>query len=191
MTRRSAPAALASNRAGALFWPGLFLSLCLSACATRPPPVTGEILSGRLSLQVEAQGGKAARSVSAAFELRGDAERGELQLATPLGTVLATASWSPGRASLATAEGRTDFEDLDMLAREALGEALPLRALPDWLHGRPWAGAASAPTAPPRDAGFEQLGWTVSLARLDEGWLLARREAPPAVTVRAKLDEVP
>jgi outer membrane lipoprotein LolB len=165
--------------------------LLLAACATRPPLAGGDMLSGRISVRVEASGEQPVRNVAAAFELRGGAERGELQLATPLGTVLATASWSPGKATLATAEGSTDFSDLDALAGAALGEALPLRALPDWLHGRPWAGAANTPTVPPGDAGFEQLGWTVSLARFNEGWLLARRDAPPAVTVRAKLDAVP
>jgi outer membrane lipoprotein LolB len=172
------------------------LCLSLGACATRPAdpasetlsgPLSGS-LSGRLSVQVEALGVQAARSVSAAFELRGDAERGELQLATPLGTVLATANWSPGRASLATAGGSREFSDLDALAREALGEPLPLRALPDWLRGRPWPGEASRPKPAPGDAGFEQLGWTVNLARFSEGWLLARREAPPAVTLRARLE---
>ncbi len=171
----------------------LAVACCLSlgACATRPPTVAGETLSGRLSVQVEAQGGQAARSVSAAFELRGDAERGELQLATPLGTVLATASWSPGRASLATAGGSRDYIDIDALAAEALGEPLPLRALPDWLHGRPWPEEASTPNATPGDAGFAQLGWTVNLARFGDGWLLARRQAPPVVTVRARLDRSP
>ena len=190
LARASRPATAVGAGFGAVWWLGL--SLCLGACATPPPTtLTGASLSGRLSVQVAARGGQAARSVTAAFELRGDAERGELQLATPLGTVLATASWSPGRASLNTAAGQSDFDDLDMLAREALGEALPLRALPDWLHGRPWSGAASVPTAPSDDAGFEQLGWTVSLARFSEGWLLAQRETPPAVTVRAKLDASP
>jgi outer membrane lipoprotein LolB len=165
--------------------------MLLAACAARPPLAGGETLSGRISVRVEASGNQPMRNVTAAFELRGNAESGELQLATPLGTVLATASWSPGKATLATADSNTDFSDLDALAYAALGENLPLRALPDWLHGRPWAGATSAPTAPPLDAGFEQLGWTVSLARFNEGWLLARREAPPAVTVRARLDATP
>jgi len=61
----------------------------------------------------------------------------------------------------------------------------------DWLHGRPWSGAASVPTTPPAERGFAQLGWVVSLARFDEGWIAARREQAPVVTVRAKLDGNP
>ena len=118
LARASRPATAVGAGFGAVWWLGL--SLCLGACATPPPTLAGAGLSGRLSVQVAAGGGQAARSITAAFELRGDAERGELQLATPLGTVLATASWSPGRASLSTAAGQSDFDDLDMLAREAL-----------------------------------------------------------------------
>ena len=160
-----------------------------SGCATRPPQAGDEVLSGRLQVSVDATAAQPGRSLTAAFELRGDAEHGELQLATPLGMVLASARWAPGSAVLATAGGpTTTFEDLDALSREALGEALPLRALPDWLRGRPWPGAPSQPTQPPREPGFEQLGWSVGLARFAEGWVLARRENPPAVTVRARMD---
>ena len=69
----------------------------------------------------------------------------------------------------------------------ALGESLPLAALPDWLAGRPWPGAPHTPG----EAGFVQLGWQVSLARRSEGWIEARRAAPPAVLVRVKLDDNP
>ena len=165
------------------------LASAVAGCATRAPQAGDELLSGRLQVGVEATAAQPSRSLTAAFELRGDAERGELQLATPLGMVLASARWAPGSAALSTAGGgTTNYDDLDALARDALGEALPLRALPDWLRGRPWPGAPSQPTQPPRDPGFEQLGWSVSLARFAEGWVLAKRETTPAVTVRAKLD---
>jgi hypothetical protein len=41
----------------------------------------------------------------------------------------------------------------------------------------------------PDPAGFRQLGWTVDLSRFDEARILARRDAPPAVTVQVKLDK--
>ena len=69
-----------------------------------------------------------------------------------------------------------------------LGESLPVAALFDWLRGRPWPGAASTTTVAPADAGFEQLGWIVNLARFDESWVAARRDAAPTVTVRARID---
>ena len=50
-----------------------------------------------------------------------------------------------------------DNYTLEDLSREALGEALPLAAWPDWLAGRPWGGAPHRAT----EGGFEQLGWQV------------------------------
>jgi outer membrane lipoprotein LolB len=135
-------------------------------------------------VRVDAHEGQPARNLSAAFELRGDAEHGELDLVSPLGNTLARARWAPGRAQLLTSDGATAYPDLEALARETLGEALPLGALFDWLRGRPWPGAPSGATA----TGFEQLGWSVDLQRRAEGWIVARRDAPPAVTVRARMD---
>jgi len=126
--------------------------------------------------------------MSAAFELLGDAQSGQLELTTPLGTVVAQARWSIDQVTLATPQGSTRFANLDDLTREVLGEAVPVAALFDWLRGRPWPGAASTPMAPPAQAGFRQLGWTVDLAKFDQAWVAALRERPPAVTVRAKLD---
>ena len=129
-----------------------------------------------------------ARNVTAAFELQGNAKQGRLDLSTPLGTTLARARWAPDRVALVTSQGETRFDNLDALTREVLGESLPVAALFDWLRGRPWPGAASTRTAPPAEPGFQQLGWVVSLARFDEGWIAARRNQAPVVTVRAKLD---
>lgn len=166
--RRAAPAAL------------LALALLLAGCATRPPP-GADWLNGRLSVKVQAA---EARQFSSAFELRGDAEQGELRLTSPLGSVVAEARWSPAGATLVTSDGSKQYDDLDVLARDALGEALPLRALPAWLRGRPWPGAPHRAIA----QGFEQLGWTISLARYAEGFLDVDRAAPPAVTLRARLE---
>lgn len=163
----------------------LALSALLAACATPQVPGAPDMLGGRLSVQVAAHEGQAARNVSAAFELRGGAERGELDLTTPLGQTVAKARWSPGRAELLTGDGESrSFPDLESLAHEALGEALPLAALVEWLHGRPWSGAPSRRSA----AGFEQLGWSVNLERHVEGWIVATRGAAPPVIVRARLD---
>ena len=163
----------------------------LAACAVVPHDgraPDADTLSGRMAVRVEAGGGNEARAVSAAFDLRGNADAGTLNLATPLGTVLAQARWSPGNVVLATPQGESRFSDLDALTRQVLGESLPVAALFDWLRGRPWPGAASQATAPPVEPGFEQLGWVVSLARFDEAWVTARRELPSVVTVRAKVD---
>jgi outer membrane lipoprotein LolB len=165
----------------------------MSACASlgsagrTATAAAAESLAGRLSVSVAAGGGAPARSFSAAFELHGSAEAGRLDLSTPLGSMLAQARWAPSRVTLTTPQGDTEFPDLDALTREALGESLPVAALFDWLQGRPWSGAPSVPAAPPA-LGFEQLGWGVSLARFDEGLVSARRDSPPPVSVRIKLD---
>lgn len=154
--------------------------LALAGCAgVAPPP--GDRLSGRLSVRVADD---AARSFNAAFELVGSAERGRLALSTPLGVQVAQADWSAQQVRLRSSDGERVYADLDSLAADALGERLPLAALFDWLRGRPWPGASASGTA----SGFAQLGWSVDLSRQAEGWIEAQRAAPPAVTLRAKLD---
>ena len=166
-------------------WATLAAALLLSACAT-PRPEPGELpwTSGRLSLRVAASPERPARSVAAAFELRGSSRQGELRLISPLGTVVASASWAPGMALLRTGDGEQSFTSLDQLSREALGESLPLAALPDWLAGRPWPEAPHARN----EGGFEQLGWRIATDRLAEGLVTATRDAAPALLLRVKLD---
>jgi outer membrane lipoprotein LolB len=159
------------------------LLAALAACATAPPRPAPD-LAGRLAVHVEAHDGVEARSMAAQFELRGDARSGELQLSTPLGSTAAHARWRPGAAELTTADGTRRFADLDALAEALLGQALPLAALTEWLRGRSWTGAPSVA----RDGGFEQLGWRIDLSRFDQGWVLAARDANPAIAVRARVE---
>ncbi len=172
-----------AGRRGFLAGLGAAASLALAGCATRPEDAGGWT-SGRLALRVDAAAGRAAQSLSAGFELRGDDRAGELKLLSPLGTQVAAARWAPGLALLLGSDGERRFDSLEALSTEALGEPLPLAALPDWLAGRPWRGAPHLV----RDDGFEQLGWAVTTAALAEGQLLARRDAAPAVTLRVRLD---
>lgn len=166
----------------------LATALCLASCATRPPALEAmPWTSGRLSVKVDATAEQGARSLSASFDLRGSGNTGELRLISPLGTLIAVATWAPDQARLATPDGTKVYGDLDELSRRALGESLPLRALPDWLAGKPWPGATNQPLA----SGFEQLGWRVDLARFADGWVEARRDEPPVVLVRARLQIEP
>ena len=165
----------------------LWLLALLAACSSVPrAPVDGDILSGRLSVQVETEPGATPRTVSAVFELSGNALTGRLDLTNPLGNVIAQASWAPGTVWLKTPQGTRDYADLDSLTHEVLGESLPVAALFDWLRGRPWPGAPTR--ADGAGAGFEQLGWAVDLERFAEGFVIARRARSPVVTVRARLD---
>jgi outer membrane lipoprotein LolB len=170
-----------------------------AACTTVPPAPPSEasdVLSGRLALRVEPVASEAPRSVSAAFDLRGDSRAGTLGLSTPLGSMLAQARWSPAEVVLTTPRETRRFASLDELTREALGESVPIEAWFDWLRGRPWPGAPSAPldaapTAPPNPPApsFRQLGWRVDLAQFGAGTIAATRETPaPVVTVRIRLD---
>ncbi|MBI3370111.1 MAG: outer membrane lipoprotein LolB [Burkholderiales bacterium] len=159
------------------------LALLLSACATRPP-ISADALSGRLSVRID---GHPDRSVSADFELSGDAREGQLLLSGPLGSTAAQARWAPGQATLTVGQQRNAYPDLDTLAIEALGERVPIAALFDWWRGRPWAEAASTPRSD-GTAGFQQLGWSVSLVRWSDGFIEARRDTAPVVTVRARLE---
>ncbi|MGZ8259265.1 MAG: lipoprotein insertase outer membrane protein LolB [Caldimonas sp.] len=162
----------------------------MSACTTlQPAPFgLGDTLSGRLALRVEALGDASPRAVSAAFDLRGDAQAGTLGLSTPLGSTLAEARWSPAEVVLATPQGTRSFASLDAMTKEALGESVPIEAWFDWLRGRPWPGAPSTAAAP-GSQGFDQLGWRVDLGSFDRGTVAATRESPPpTVTVRIRLD---
>lgn len=162
------------------------LGLVLVGCATRPPITEPGQISGRLSVRVAATADTGERAANMAFELRGNPTAGEIDFSTALGTVVARARWSADRVVLVTSQGERRFDDLDSLSREALGEAVPVAALFDWLRGRAWPGAPSEPDA--GGAGFRQLGWQVDLAAYDKGQVIARRSRPPAVTVRAVID---
>ena len=183
-------AALAAGAAGVL---------ALAGCATVPPtpspaspasaagdrPADGTFFAGRLAVAVDVQGDAPPRAFSGSFELRGDATRGTLTLASPLGTAVAEGRWQPAEALLVTPRETRRYATLGELTRDALGEAVPLEALFDWLQGRPAPGAASVPA----ERGFLQLGWRVDTSGLADGRLQARRVAPePAVDVRIRLD---
>lgn len=166
----------------ALLLPALLLTGCATPRST--PDNAGARIQGRLSVQTAgAQGG------SSSFELLGSAEAGQLELSTPLGSLLARARWAAGSpVLLETPEGQRQFDDLDALSHELLGEAIPVAALFDWLQGRPWPLAEAQPLPAPA-RGFLQLGWRIELDRFAEaGLLLARRLAEPAVTLRARID---
>ena len=186
---RVGAAGLAALQLATLLAAAALVAGCASLDRRAPDTADVDTLAGRLAMRVAADGDVPARSLGAAFELSGDERRGRLDLLTPLGTVLTRARWSPDGAVLATPGGETAYADLDALARQLLGESVPLAALFDWLRGRPWPGAASRPLDAADGTGFEQLGWRVDLAQFADGRVDARRDLPPpAVTVQVRLD---
>jgi len=130
-----------------------------------------------LSLHVEADPGEGqpqARSFSAAFELSGKPEAGELQFFTPLGSTAAAIRWMPGLALLQAKDDTRQFSDLSQLIREVLGTDVPVGALFAWLAGQTQ----------------EVDGWQVDLSSREQGKISARRTAPaPMAELRVLLDD--
>lgn len=154
----------AALRGGRVWLAGAALGL-LAACAQPPAPKPSAdpamgAWSGRLSLQVD---DAAAQSFSAGFELNGRPEQGQLIVLNPLGNVMATIDWSPGKAVLVDGGTRRESASLDALVQELTGSALPVSALFGWLRGE----------------AVQVTGWEADLSRIDEGRLMAQRLAPP------------
>jgi outer membrane lipoprotein LolB len=116
--------------------------------------------SGRLSVQVE---DAPSQSFTAAFELKGDAQSGELSLSTPLGGTVAVLNWQPGRATLQAGSKVSDYESVDALLEQATGTAIPVAALFDWLRGVQTA----------------VMGWRADLSQWASGRVTAKRVSPP------------
>ncbi len=155
---------LGSRAVGAFALASLLL---LGACATRPTfdatlPADAPVWSGRLSLNVQSE---PPQSLSAAFDLKGSSEVGELVLATPLGSTLARMNWAPGRATLTSPQETREFASVDELVMQVTGTPLPVPALFDWLGGR----------------ATEVDGWQADLSQHAAGRFSARRSAPPPV----------
>ena len=170
-------------------WALLLVAVLLSGCASLKHQDAevreGDLrLTGKLSVQVlEDDGGR--KGGSGAFELLGSPATGQLELSTPLGSLVARASWSSEQVLLKTPDGERSFADLDALTREMLGEPIPVAALFDWMQGRAWPDVPSSPV----EGGFEQLGWRIDLRRFADGVLIATRLAAPTVTLRARIEK--
>lgn len=153
---------------------GLLLAAAawLSGCATpnRQTPHSPAFWAGRIGVQIQSQ---PPQSLSAAFELQGSAERGELLLLSPIGSTLAQLSWSPQTASLNQGGRQWASHSLDDLTTQLSGTPLPVAALFDWLNGQ-----ASTPA-----------GWQVDLSQWGQGRIQAERQTPaPAVQLKVVLE---
>jgi outer membrane lipoprotein LolB len=188
----------------------------LAACAGLPTgPAPERVHSGRFSLT--ADNGTQRENVAGRFTLAVLRGALTLDLATPLGTTLASLHSDARGAVLTVAEAAAAGDgpdappaqrgprelrgpDAEALALDTLGWTLPFGGIRDWILGRP------APGQPVRQAsaeGFEQDGWTIRVLERFEGSALPRRllferaaQAPasgsprpaPAITLRLVLD---
>ena len=157
-------------------WVVLLLMLALAGCASAPRATSPSIQpadawAGRISLRVDAdQPG----SFTAAFDLKGNADTGQLSLYAPFGATIAHMLWSPGDARLQTNGTERSFSSLEQLAKQATGADIPIGSLFKWLKGE----AANA------------QGWQADLSELSNGRLVARRSSPaPALELRLVLEQ--
>jgi outer membrane lipoprotein LolB len=160
----------------------------ISACATNTPAISSkdskdaeeaqpQRYAGRLSLVIEAAAGSqsAAQSFSGSFELRGNAEIGELDLLTPLGQIAVQLRWQPGLALIMRGGETQQFTSAQALLEQATGASLTLAQLFAWLQGQPL----------PEPAG----DWQVDLAAHAQGRIIARRSQPTPAVLRIILEQ--
>jgi outer membrane lipoprotein LolB len=173
------------RRIGLLFWLA-FTLIFIAGCAVSiransqndPKNAASQQYAGRLSLLIESPTGAAqeAQSFSGSFELRGNAERGELDLLTPLGQIAAQLRWQPGAALLIRGQERQSFTSAQALLEQSTGLSLPLEQLFAWLSGQ------ASPSVSVKD-------WQVDLSGQAQGRILARRLQPTPATLRIVLEQ--
>jgi outer membrane lipoprotein LolB len=140
--------------------------------------------SGRLSLQIEPEAGSTAptQSFSGSFEVRGNAEIGELDLLTPLGQIVMRLRWRPDIAVIFRGTERQIYADAQDLIQQATSASLSLAQLFSWLDGKPT-------TSPPSSAQGAQSGeWQVDLTARAQGRIIARRTQPTPAVLRIAIE---
>lgn len=129
------------------------------------------IWAGRISLQIQSE---PAQAFFAGFELKGQADNGELTLTSPLGSILGIMRWTPLDATLEQGGNIRRFASTDELLAQTTGAAVPISALFDWLIGK----NTSAP------------GWAADLTQQGNGRISAQRTNPlPSANLRIVLDK--
>jgi len=139
--------------------------LLAAACATAPEPVISDApstpfdLSGRVLVRYDG------RAFSSGLRWQHAAERTEIWLSSPVGTVLAHII-DDGDGAVLTAADERQYRaaSVESLTRQALGWELPVARLKFWVRGE------VAPGSPPdaivrgsdqRIARLEQAGWRI------------------------------
>lgn len=127
--------------------------------------------SGRISLQIQSE---PVQAFFAGFELRGQADNGELTLISPLGSILGVMRWTPLDATLEQGGNIRRFLSADELLVQTTGAAVPVATLFDWLSGK-------NTTTP---------GWAADLSQQGAGRITAQRTEPmPPASLRIVLDK--
>ncbi len=111
----------------------VMLAGCVSAPVLLPPPVSqqGFVLDGRISVNYGAQ------SLSGKLQWTHEPSRDDINLASPLGTQVASLVRSDGNVTLTDSERNVyRAPDAETLTEQRLGWRLPLAGLVDWVRGR-------------------------------------------------------
>lgn len=135
-----------------------------------------ENYSGRLSLVIDPTVGSSdlQQSFSGSFELRGNAQIGELDLLTPLGQIVMRLRWRPDIAVILRGTQRQIFANADDLIQRATGASLSLAQLVGWLDGK--------------DSVAKNTDWQVDLSAHASGRIIARRGQPTPAVLRIALE---
>ena len=184
------------------------LSLIAAGCATAPVPDGGEAApggsalpattrwSGRFSVTMREPGVDLREErASGRFLLETQGRATQLELLSPLGQTVASATLDDGGAALVTADGRRyEADSPEQLTEKVFGWRMPIGDLPRWLRGglqRPTESSAGRPVA-----GHEH-GWAVRLAdwqptgpgRLDLDWPAVPAAGRRTVNLKLIVDE--
>jgi outer membrane lipoprotein LolB len=138
-----------------------------------------DTFSGRISLVIEAdaQASLAGTSLSGSFELRGNAQTGELDLLTPLGQIAVQLRWQPGLAQLIRGTEVQTYASAQALLLQATGVKISTEQLFSWLQN-------DAPST-----SVSSDGWQVDLSSRAQGRIMARRSQPTTAVLRIVLEQ--
>ncbi|SPA13380.1 Outer-membrane lipoprotein LolB [Cupriavidus taiwanensis] len=156
------------SRRLALLWLGA--PLLLQACASVAPSRSFDVdqdaanqqYTGRFSANYVRYGRD--EGVQGSFRWEEQGRNVRLDLVSPIGQTLAVVTATPSGATLDLPnQPPRNAPEVDTLMEEALGFALPVAGMRDWLHGRPTQGTPARATRDEqgRLATLAQNGWTV------------------------------
>jgi outer membrane lipoprotein LolB len=135
---------------------------CASLSPEAPP---GDIFSivGRVAVRYGEE------AASGRVTWRHGVANDDLVISSPLGQGIAAITRRDGVYTLITAQDqRFTATDPERLTEQALGWALPLAGLPDWIQGRALPGVSAEPRYQDgRLAELRQLGWTIEYSGYD------------------------
>lgn len=173
----------------------LCVFLLLAGCASierqsAPAAPLGEgfHLSGRVSVKYGTD------AASGRIDWQHDAASDDLLLSNPLGQGVARIVRRDARVRLTDAEQKVhEAGDVEALTEQVLGWRLPLAGLPDWVRGRPAAGAPAQTRldGSQRLAELRQSGWLIEYLDYNSAnGLPARlRLSRDSVAIRLAVDE--